>query len=155
MSKPEIDGEGAEAVVGSAAPLFAAFAALLGSFGQVSISITPKGFYGEPPEFPEVEGDGEGIPARPMRAYAGEADLGSFATAQAIARFALDQAVRLEVTGNAGKILAITHYANGAPPRYLVRFARDGHQLEDWFDEDALDAAAESDGDDRPARPSR
>ena len=135
------------------ASVFADIAAAIGRGEMVTISIMKSG------DQTDVDIGRDGAErGEPLREYRGEASLGTFAVAQAIARFALNQAVRLEMTGSLGKIIALTHYANGTPPRYLVRFAHDGEQKEDWFDEDGLEPNERQDSDadaHRPARPNR
>lgn len=132
------------------ASVFADIASAIGRGEMVTISIMKNG------DVTDLDIGSEGAErGGALRSFADEADLGTFAVARAIAKFALDQDVRLSLTGSSGKILALTHYADGTPPRYLVRFARNGEQLEDWFDEDALDGSRQDAADDRPARPSR
>lgn len=55
--------------------------------------------------------------------------------------FELNEAVRLEMSGEHGRVIGRAEYAH-VPPQYLVRYvAADGRQVEEWFDSTAIESA--------------
>lgn len=54
-------------------------------------------------------------------------------------KFAMSAAVRIEVSGEEGKVIARAEYENQSEPQYLVRYrAADGRAVESWWSEGAL-----------------
>lgn len=60
--------------------------------------------------------------------------------------FALNDMVKIEASGEQGKVIGIAEYTH-CPPSALVRFkGGDGRAREEWWTEDALVAVPKSEG---------
>ena len=57
-------------------------------------------------------------------------------------KFELKQQVRITVSGEAGEIIGRADYSTANLPSYLIRYkTADGRAAEQWWTEDALEAA--------------